>query len=727
MGPRTTFSHCYISGWGTTSQNSAKPSDVLQEAKVILLKTEKCNSSQWYNGALGPHTLCAGYQQGGIDSCQGDSGGPLMCKTSPTSVYYIVGITSWGKGCAQAHSPGIYTSTKDFLKWILGQMLRGGGRKPTRKPGPPPTPAHPGGITLLPVTTLVENNEVEFPAETPAATPGNTQQPQAGPVPLPPDASPGPSESAASMDNLPLPLDTSAEPLQNATEVSMTAPLPANVSLGTLVAPSEGEPRGLNASGEPVTPPAIPPQEPNVTSPQKPNETEPTVLIEPPYIPPSLTPPPLEPPYLPVEQTVTLEPPFFPEETFPTALVPPYIPKEVPPTGLEAPYIPPEITVTLEPPYVAQEEPYTTPEPPFVPPPPTYTTTTTTEEATEETVEERLALGPVSLDSSDTPLEAGPLPETTPEETTVTTEPPRTRVPVKPSRASPATTGTVEPPYIPAVPAPSLEPPYIPPENPVTLEPPYIPTEETAVTLEPPYTPDESTFTLEPPYTPSESARTLEPPYTPSEKQYTLPEAPYIPKETQAWLERPFTPSESPYRPPEPPYIPREKTPARLERPYTPPEAPYPHLEAPYIAPDTIHPTLHPERPYVPQEKPHPIERPYTPPEAPPPRLEAPYIPPDIERPLKRLKRPPAKPRRLGSPSVAQYHAQKPEYPYFPLQTAAPLQRPVIPLPPLNVPESQAGIPYIYEVPAAHPKSSRRAMVPYAPRNWRAAPAGKRL
>uniref|UniRef100_A0ABM5GLH2 Acrosin n=1 Tax=Pogona vitticeps TaxID=103695 RepID=A0ABM5GLH2_9SAUR len=352
---KTTFSHCYISGWGTTSQNSVKTSDVLQEAKVNLLQTEKCNSSHWYNGAVGPHTLCAGYVQGGVDTCQGDSGGPLMCKTSPKSVYYIVGITSWGKGCAQANNPGIYTSTIDFLEWILGQMMRAKAGKPARKEGLPknntePTPAHPGGITLLPVTTLVQN-ELEFPTETPAAT--TSTLPKPGAIPLPPDASPGASETAAGVGSIPLPPDASSEPPRSTSKFSSTAasletslglaPLPASASSGTLETPREEGGRGLPAS-------AKPPQRPNATLAPKPNETEPTVIIEPPFLPPTQTPPPLEPPFLPLEQTVTLEPPFFPEETGPTALAPPYIPKEIPPTGLEEPYIPPEITVTLEPP-----------------------------------------------------------------------------------------------------------------------------------------------------------------------------------------------------------------------------------------------------------------------------------------------------------------------------------------------------------------------------------------
>uniref|UniRef100_A0A670ZM58 Acrosin n=1 Tax=Pseudonaja textilis TaxID=8673 RepID=A0A670ZM58_PSETE len=110
MGSETNFTSCFATGWGITSENSVKTSDVLQEAKLNILDSQKCNGSDWYNGAMSPHTLCAGYEEGGIDTCQGDSGGPLMCKTSPASLFYILGITSWGKGCGEANSPGIYTS-----------------------------------------------------------------------------------------------------------------------------------------------------------------------------------------------------------------------------------------------------------------------------------------------------------------------------------------------------------------------------------------------------------------------------------------------------------------------------------------------------------------------------------------------------------------------------------------------------------------------------------------
>ncbi|NWU36433.1 ACRO protein, partial [Hylia prasina] len=113
---------CYIAGWGSASAKAQGPSDVLQEAKVRLLDIQLVNSSRWYAGTIHTHNLCAGYPRGGMDTCQGDSGGPLVCKDNSASYFWLVGVTSWGKGCARAKRPGVYTSTQHFYNWILLQM-----------------------------------------------------------------------------------------------------------------------------------------------------------------------------------------------------------------------------------------------------------------------------------------------------------------------------------------------------------------------------------------------------------------------------------------------------------------------------------------------------------------------------------------------------------------------------------------------------------------------------
>ncbi|XP_053305267.1 acrosin-like [Spea bombifrons] len=115
---------CYVAGWGVLKEGSSETSDVLQEAPVNLIPVDRCNRPTWYNGAVGDYNLCAGYEQGGIDSCQGDSGGPLMCKKSKAKFYTVVGITSWGSGCAQEKSPGVYSATQYYLEWISKHLSK---------------------------------------------------------------------------------------------------------------------------------------------------------------------------------------------------------------------------------------------------------------------------------------------------------------------------------------------------------------------------------------------------------------------------------------------------------------------------------------------------------------------------------------------------------------------------------------------------------------------------
>ncbi|NWX32328.1 TMPS5 protease, partial [Notiomystis cincta] len=107
---------CWVSGWGYTAPDQAQVAGTLKEALVPLIGTRRCNSSCVYKGELTARMLCAGHLQGRVDACQGDSGGPLVCWDGST--WRLVGVVSWGQGCAEPNRPGVYSNVAQLLPWI---------------------------------------------------------------------------------------------------------------------------------------------------------------------------------------------------------------------------------------------------------------------------------------------------------------------------------------------------------------------------------------------------------------------------------------------------------------------------------------------------------------------------------------------------------------------------------------------------------------------------------
>ncbi|XP_008571980.1 PREDICTED: acrosin [Galeopterus variegatus] len=141
-GPPRSPRNCWVTGWGYMKEKAPRPSPILQEARVEILDLYLCNSTRWYNGLIKSTNVCAGYPEGKIDTCQGDSGGPLMCRESSDTPYVVVGITSWGVGCARAKRPGIYTATWPYLTWIASKI--GAIALPIVPPATLPAPTSPG-------------------------------------------------------------------------------------------------------------------------------------------------------------------------------------------------------------------------------------------------------------------------------------------------------------------------------------------------------------------------------------------------------------------------------------------------------------------------------------------------------------------------------------------------------------------------------------------------------
>merc|ERR1711971_90008 len=104
-----------VTGWGSLGAGNQVPA-ILQEANVTVISNTACKTApQPYKDGISETMLCAAAP--GKDSCQGDSGGPLILLENSRQT--LVGVVSWGVGCALPEFPGVYSRVTVAMDWIL--------------------------------------------------------------------------------------------------------------------------------------------------------------------------------------------------------------------------------------------------------------------------------------------------------------------------------------------------------------------------------------------------------------------------------------------------------------------------------------------------------------------------------------------------------------------------------------------------------------------------------
>jgi secreted trypsin-like serine protease len=114
-----------VLGYGQLGEEDEEGSDKLMQVDVPLVSREQCRRLHVddFGGGVPPEEvitdqmICAGYRAGGKDACYGDSGGPLLLPT-PGKPPLLAGVVSWGNGCAEPNSPGVYANVSVMSDYI---------------------------------------------------------------------------------------------------------------------------------------------------------------------------------------------------------------------------------------------------------------------------------------------------------------------------------------------------------------------------------------------------------------------------------------------------------------------------------------------------------------------------------------------------------------------------------------------------------------------------------
>jgi secreted trypsin-like serine protease len=102
----------WVIGFGKTSF-MGDYSNTLKHVQVKFIPNDVCDNMYAKNNEkVVDSMLCA--DDTDKDACQGDSGGPLYDKDKNI----LVGVVSWGHGCADSQYPGVYSRISDQWEWI---------------------------------------------------------------------------------------------------------------------------------------------------------------------------------------------------------------------------------------------------------------------------------------------------------------------------------------------------------------------------------------------------------------------------------------------------------------------------------------------------------------------------------------------------------------------------------------------------------------------------------
>ncbi|XP_066475830.1 coagulation factor X-like [Tiliqua scincoides] len=102
-----------VSGWGAT-HTKGRSTRFLMKVSLPMVTMDICR--QTTDKLLTENMFCAGYATKAKDACKGDSGGPFAVAHHDT--WYLMGIVSWGEGCAEEGKYGAYTRVSNYLSWI---------------------------------------------------------------------------------------------------------------------------------------------------------------------------------------------------------------------------------------------------------------------------------------------------------------------------------------------------------------------------------------------------------------------------------------------------------------------------------------------------------------------------------------------------------------------------------------------------------------------------------